>query len=175
MYRRDILGISAVAALGIAVMPGLASAQPKTTKALLPGTWTLLLVDFVKQDGTHVPAYGPNPMGSLIFTPDGHYSLQMMRVNRPAFASKNPLAGTAEENKAAIAGIITHFGTYSVDEADKSFALHIEASSFPNWDGTRQKRLVTAITEEVLTFKTPNSLTPGGETGNFELVWKKAK
>jgi hypothetical protein len=173
MYRRDILGISAVAALALAVLPGMASAQQKNIKGLLPGTWTLLLVDTVNADDTHAPAFGPNPMGTLILTPDGHYSLQIMRVSRPAFASKNRLTGTAEENKAAVAGTIAHFGTYTVDEAGKSIAFHIEASSYPNWGGTKQKRLVTAITDEVLTYTLPFS--PADNALPVELVWKKAK
>jgi hypothetical protein len=171
MYRRDILGISAVAVMALAMLP--ASAQQKNIKGLLPGTWTLLLVDGVNADGVHMPAFGPNPMGTLIFTPDGHYSLQIVRVSRPAFASKNRLTGTAEENKAAVAGTIAHFGTYAVDEADKSIAFHIEASSYPNWGGTKQKRQVTAITDEVLTYTLPASAA-GGEAP-VELVWKKAK
>jgi hypothetical protein len=183
MYRRDILAISAVAALGLASLPGAALAQQpqqpppqqqqKPMKALLPGSWTLLLADAVKADGTHVPSFGPNPMGSLIFTPDGHYSLEIVRVGRPAFASKSRLTGTAEENKAAVAGELSHFGTYTVDEAGKTINIHVEASSYPNFDGAKQKRQVTAITEDVLTYTQPTP-SAGGED-HVELVWKKAK
>jgi Lipocalin-like domain len=175
MRRHDIFRFSAVAALGLALLPGSALAQQKPIKDQLVGTWTLLLVDNVKADGTHVPSYGPNPVGTAMFSPDGHYSLQIMRVGRPPFAANNLAAGTANENKAAISGIITHFGTYTVDQADKSFTIHIEGSSFPNWDGTRQKRLVTAITDDVATWTTPMpaSATSGNE--HAELVWKRAK
>jgi Lipocalin-like domain len=177
MYRRDIVGIAAAAVLGLALLPGTALAQQqqqqKPMKSLLPGAWTLLLADAVKADGTHVPSFGPNPMGSLIFTPDGHYSLEIMRVGRPVFASKSRLTGTAEENKAAVAGELSHFGTYTVDEAGKTINIHIEASSYPNFDGAKQKRLVTAITEDVLTY-TQTTPSAGGED-HVELVWKKAK
>jgi lipocalin-like protein len=172
MQRRNILGISALV-VGLAMVPGGASAQQKSIKDQLVGTWTLLLDDNIKDDGTHVPAFGPNPEGSLIFTADGHYSLQIFRHGRPAFASKDRLTGTADENKAAVQGMISHFGTYMVDEAGKMFTFRIEASSFPNWDATSQKRPVTAITDEVLTYNNPTPTTSGYVRA--ELAWKKAK
>jgi len=99
--------------------------------------------------------------------------VQIFRHGRPAFASKDRLAGTADENKAAVQGMISHFGTYTVDEAGKMIAFRVEASSFPNWDATSQKRAITAITDEVLTYNAPAPSTPGYVRA--ELAWKKAK
>ena len=172
MYRRNIVGISALV-VGLAMQPGGAGAQQKSIKDQVVGAWTLLLSDNVKDDGTHVPSYGPNPEGLLVFTADGHYSLQIVRYGRPAFASKNRMAGTADENKAAVQGMISHFGTYAVVEAGKTFTFHVAASSFPNWDATSQKRAITAITDEVLTFNNPTPSTSGYVRA--ELAWKKAK
>src|SRR5260370_11685769 len=120
MYRSNIVGISALV-VALAMVPGGAGAQQKSIKDLVVGAWTLLLADNIKDDGTHVPGYGPNPEGSLIFTADGHYSLQIIRYGRPAFASKDRQGGTAAENKAAGHGVISQFGTYNVDEARKCF------------------------------------------------------
>ena len=172
MYRRNIVGISALV-VGLAVLPGGASAQQKSIKDQLVGTWTLLLDDNIKDDGSHVPAFGPNPEGTVIFTADGHYSLQISRYGRPAFASKDRMTGTADENKAVVQGIISHFGTYTVDEAGKTFTFRIAASSFPNWDGTAQKRPITAITDEVLTYNNPTPSVSGYVRA--EVAWKKAK
>jgi hypothetical protein len=172
MYRRNIVGISALV-VGLAMLPGGAMAQQKSIKDQIVGTWTLLLVDNIKDDGTHVPVYGPNPEGTLIVTADGHYSLQIFRHGRPAFASKDRLKWTADENKAAVQGMISHFGTYATDEAAKTFTFRIEASSFPNWDATVQKRPITAITDDVLAFNNPTPSTSGYVRA--ELAWKKAK
>ena len=172
MHRCNVVGISTLA-VALAMLPGGARAQQKSIKDQLVGTWTLLLDDGIKDDGTHVPGYGPNPEGSLIFTADGHYSLQIVRYGRPAFASKNRLTGTADENKAAVQGMISHFGTYTVDEAGKSLIFRVAASSFPNFDGTTQKRAVTAITDEVLTWNVPTPLASGYVRA--EVAWKKAK
>jgi len=172
MYRWNIVGISTLV-VGLAMLPGGASAQQKSIKDQIVGTWTLLLSDNIKDDGTHVPVYGPNPEGTVIFTADGHYSLQIIRHGRPAFASKDRLKGTADENKAVVQGMISHFGTYAIDEAGKAITLRIEASSFPNWDGTSQKRPITAITDDVLTWNTPAPSAAGYVRA--ELAWKKAK
>jgi hypothetical protein len=172
MHRCYVVGISTLA-VALAMLPGGASAQQKSIKDQVVGTWTLLLADDIMDDGTHVPGFGPNPDGSLIFTADGHYSFQIIRYGRPAFASKNRMAGTADENKAAVQGMISHFGTYTVDEAGKSLTFHITASSFPNWGGTIQKRAVTAVTDEVLTWNTPAPSAAGYVRA--ELAWKKAK
>jgi len=176
MDRRHLLEIMATTALGFALIGSGAVAQQKPIKDQLVGAWTLLLDDGINPDGTHVPTFGPNPAGTLIFTPNGRYSLQIMRViSRGPFASNNRDAGTPEENKAVSQGTISHFGTYTVDEGGKTVSFHVEGSSFPNWEHTIQKRLVTAITDEVLTYTNPTSSTPGQGFTHTELAWKKLK
>lgn len=169
------VGVWAVIATVVALLPGGAVAQQKSLKDQLAGAWTLLLVDGVTADGTHLPGYGPNPIGTVIFSPDGHYSLQIMRAVRPKFASNNPAQGTPEEYKAASQGINTHFGSYVANDADKTLTYHIEGSSFPNLDGSRRTLQVTAMTDEVLTYTyVLPSPAPSGAV-KFELAWKKAK
>jgi hypothetical protein len=51
--------------------------------------------------------------------------------------------------------------------------FRIAASSFPNWDATTQKRAVTAITDEVLTYNAPSPSTSGYVRA--EVAWKKTK
>jgi hypothetical protein len=173
--NRHLLSVCAIAALGLALVPGASVAQQKAMKDQLVGTWTLLIDDNVKADGTHVPGYGPNPSGTVIFAPDGHYSLQIMRASVPKFASNNREKGSADENKAVVQGMVSHFGTYTVNEADKSLNFRIDSSSFPNWSGTQQKRPITALTDDVLTWTTPNPSTGSSGNASAELVWKRAK
>ena len=193
MNRRSMFKIAAVAAFGLAMSPvaghaqnaqqrppaaeqkppAPANAQPKSLKEQLVGSWNLLIVDDVGPDGTHVPSYGPNPLGTAIFTADGHYSVQIVRAARPKFAANNRLKGTPDENKAAVQGAIAHFGTYAVNDADKTLTLRIEGSSFPNWDGTQQKRLITSLTAgDEVTWTNP---TPSSGAVRSELAWKWAK
>jgi Lipocalin-like domain len=173
MYRRDILRLSL--AVAIAFLPVAAIAQPKSIKEQLIGAWTLVAVDGVKADGTHTPIFGPNPNGSLIFTTNGRFSAQLMRSNRTPFASKNRDTGTAEENKTMAQGTLSEFGTYGVNEADKSFSMHIEGDSFPNREGIQVMWEVTSITDDTMTINTPTSSNPAAAYATILNVWKKVK
>src|SRR5262245_1156116 len=98
------------------------------------------------------------------------YIISVMRSDRPKYASNNFAEGTAEENKATAQGTITYFGTYSVSEADRTIAIHIEGSSFPNWDGADQKRLFVFSGNEL------KLISPAASgAGTAEVIWKRAK
>jgi len=85
----------------------------------------------VRPDGSKEPTFGPNPAGLVIFESDGRYVSLVVRTDVPKFASNSRIAGTPEENKAAVHGGIATFGKYSIDEANKTLILQIERSSFP--------------------------------------------
>ena len=165
MNRRNILTTSIIAVLGFGLTSRTAFAQgqqqqaasPKSMKELIVGSWTLLLVDAVAEDGTRTASYGPHPRGLTIFSPDGYYSSQAMSDIRPKFAADDKLKGTADEYKAAVLGMISFFGRYTLDEEKKLLTLHLDACSYPNWDGTTQTRPITVLTEDVLTWITPVS------------------
>jgi hypothetical protein len=166
----------------VSIIQSVESSQQKVTageqlKSQLVGAWTLVLMDGVKADGTRQPRFGPNPIGSLIFTPNGRFSVQVMRSNRPLFASNNRDTGTAEENKAAVQGTLCLFGTYTVDEVNRSFALLVEGSSYPNFEGRTQRLRSATVTDDVLTFNLPgeNSSVPGSGFTAVENIWKKVK
>ena len=97
----------------------------------------------------------------LTFTADGRYSLQLMRPDLPKIASKDRLKGTPAENEAVAKGVISHFGTYSVNEADGTYTLHVEMSTFANDNGTDQKRIVTSLTADELKWTNPTPTTSG--------------
>jgi hypothetical protein len=52
MNRRNILGLSTVAAFGLALLPSGGVAQQKTLKDQLVGTWTLVSTTTTRPDGT---------------------------------------------------------------------------------------------------------------------------
>jgi hypothetical protein len=154
------------------VLPvGDAVAQQKSLKEQLVGTWKIVSVDNVRDDGSKVELFGPNPNGIVIYTVDGHFALWNGRSDLPKFASNRRDKGTAEENKAVVEGSIAYFGTYSVNEADKVITAHIEGSTFPNFAGTDQKRIITSLTADELKFTNP----AGSAGGTLQLVLKRAK
>lgn len=155
--------------VGLVFSSGDAIAQKASLAQLVAGTWTYVAVDIIHSDGTRTPLFGPDPEGIAIFDGHGHYALMTSRSGLPKFASNNRNDGTPEENKAVVQGSIAHFGTYTVDEADKSITFHIQASTFPNWNGIAQKRPVT-VTSSELKWKTAAS-----SGGTAEVVLKRAQ
>jgi lipocalin-like protein len=93
-----------------------------------------------------------------------------MRSDRPKYAINNFAEGTAEENKATALGTITYFGTYLISEADSTIAIRVDGSSFPNWNGTDQKRIF-AIAGDELKLTSPAA----SGAGTAEVVWTRAK
>jgi hypothetical protein len=142
MNRRSLLTISAATALGLALLAGNAVAQQKTLKEQLAGTWTLASFTNTRPDGTKDDSFGSNPKGAVSFENNGRLSFIITASNLPKFTSNNRATGTADENKTVVQGSIAYFGTYMVDEADKSYTTRVEGSTFPNWTGLSQKRMV---------------------------------
>ena len=171
MNRRSVFSISAMTVLGLALAPGDAVAQQKSLKEQLVGTWTFGSAIDVHKDGTRTDRWGPNPKGILMFDGNGRYALMIMRSDLPKFAAKTSDQGTADESKAVLKGLIVHFGTYSVNEADKTVTTRIEGSSFPNLSGMDQKRIITSVTTDELKYTNPATAT--GTTA--EAIWKRAK
>jgi hypothetical protein len=104
------------------------------------GTWLLTRAEKLLPDGTRTSDYGDDPHGLVIFTVDGHYSVQIYRAYRLKFSSGDKLKGTAEEYKEASLSTSVHFGTYNVDFVQHTITFHIDRSSFPNQDDTTQVR-----------------------------------
>jgi Lipocalin-like domain len=145
----------------------------RSQSATLAGVWTLVLVDNVQADGRRIQLYGPAPQGLLMLDADGHYSLQIYRVGRAPFASNDKSKATPEENRTAIQGANAHFGRFAIDATDGTIAFRIEHASFPNWEGTEQKRSFT-LDGDRLRYVVPTPTT-GGEVVTGEVEWKRVR
>jgi hypothetical protein len=168
--RRIVLSLAAIAVLGLAFVPGHAVAQQKSLKDQLVGTWTLVSFDSFDASGTKVPSMeGSDLKGLLIFTDSGRVSFQIIS-EFPKLESKARLKTTPAEEKAVAHGVLSNFGTYTVDEADKTINYFIERSSFPNQvTGTDAKRVATLTGDEL---KLENSGRQAG--GKTTIVWRRA-
>jgi hypothetical protein len=148
-----------------------AFAQTKSLKDQLVGTWVPVAIENVAADGTKREPYGPNPKGMLSLDANGNYTQIQVLPDRPKFKANNRLQGTADENKAALAGSYASFGRWSVDEAGKTFVRHVEGNPvFPNEEGQDLKLQVTLSGDEI---KFENSTAGGG--GTTYTIWKRTK
>ena len=171
MNSRDVFSLSAIMALALALPLGNAVGQQRTLKDQIVGTWTVVSTVNIQKDGRKIDQFGARPQGSLTFDSNGRYMLMIVRSDLPKFATNKVDEGTAAENKAVLSGLIAHFGTYSINEADKTLTTHVEASSFPNLAGKEQKRTITSVTADELKYTNP--ATAFGTSA--EVVWRRAK
>ena len=119
-----------------------AAAEENIAKRIV-GAWSLVAVTAERADGSKIEPFGTNPKGIIIFTDSGHFSL---------FQS------------------IAYYGTYSVNEMDKSLSVTLDGATFANLLGGAQRRDITSLTADELGFSNPR--TPSGMT--LQTVWRRA-
>jgi hypothetical protein len=164
--------LAILAALGLIQLSAPAPGQDKPLAQQLIGAWTLVASYQERPDGTRFDTFGPNPKGIMIFDQSGRMSLQMARSDRPKFSSNNRLTGTPEENKAAVQGLLSYFGRYEVQETERTVVITVDASSFPNQDGTAQKRPVEISGDEL---RWTNPVPSRGEFSAAYIIWRRAR
>jgi hypothetical protein len=162
-----------VATVSIAMLSGvsdLGAQSPGRLQQQIQGNWTLVSIYNEWPDGRKLEQFGPDPRGSMMITPDGRFSIFFMKASIPKFASNNRIKGTDEENRAVVRGCTAYFGRYTVSgEKEGVVMLMIEGSTFPNWDGQKQRRLMF-VSGDTLKVVTPAS----GIGGTSHIVWKRA-
>ena len=82
----------------------------------LIGAWHLAHIDVPGPDGK--PMAIPQPKGMLIYTRDGHMSVQLMY----------PKSANAQSNEYVQDGYEASFGSYDVDEATHTLTHHVQGS-----------------------------------------------
>ena len=164
-----MLKLSLAAALATAVLFSNAHAQQSALKKQIVGTWTLATFETVAPGGAKFPIVeGTDPKGLLIMGSDGRFSQQVIAVF-PKFAVDR-LKTTPQEDYAMARAIHSYFGTYTVNDKDKSVIFHVERSSFPNQNGTDVKRSITSVNANEMTLTFTRA---AGE--QVTLVWRRAK
>ncbi|SOE49791.1 lipocalin-like domain-containing protein [Orrella dioscoreae] len=132
--RHVAVGLAAMALL----FAGTQSARAAPANQVL-GTWRMVKAE-VEQDGITRPAYGTQPRGMLVFTPDMHFVEVLTDASVPRFASQARGQGTDAENRAAMAANIGFFGTYTVDAQGEFSGNRVQGATFPNWVGSARTR-----------------------------------
>jgi len=173
MKLRSAMARAAIASFMLLLRAGSSEAQSsQAAHSQFVGTWSLVSIHYVEQDGRTVEDFGPGAKGLLYFDAGGRFATQVMALNRPHFASNNRMIGTLEEYQAVSKSVVAYFGTYTVDEAKHVVTLHIEQSSFPNWNGTDQQRKF-AFRGDKLHYTAASSTANPAETA--ELLWKRLR
>jgi len=170
MNRGSILSVVTIAALAVALTTDATVGQSaKSDKDRFIGSWTLISLTSGEEANQTLP-YGPNPKGTMMVDANGRFSITVMRSDLPKFASNNRMSGTPEENKAIVQGTIAYFGTYSIDEATHVLTVNVEGSTFPNFTGGTQARILSFNDDEVTYFNPTPSMG-----GSAKVTYRRAK
>jgi hypothetical protein len=108
----------------VVVFASLTQGQPSTKKVKghdsarekLVGAWHLTRIEVPGPDGESTPA--TQPQGMLIYTRDGHVSVQLMY----------PKSASALSNEYVQDGYEASFGSYDVDETTHTVTHHVQGS-----------------------------------------------
>ena len=149
--------VASLLLLALAVHSGDAAAQSVKSVA---GTYTIVSTE----------AFGKDARGTLMLGADGRYSTVLARATLPKFAAGSRVKGTADEMKAVIDGSLAHVGRYTIDDGGKAITFHVETCTYPNWDGTTQKRALKVKGDELAYTVAPSAGGPPAE-----VVWKRIK
>ena len=124
--------VKALAALLLVALSAPAAAET------IEGRWKLTAAEDLRADGS-VGRYpwGTHPIGSIVVQ-GGWCYLQIMSSDVPSFPAGKPIG---DEMKAALLNTyIAYTGPCTVDAAEASVTLKVEAGWRPDYPGTTQKR-----------------------------------
>jgi hypothetical protein len=169
MERRSILSLPFILTLAFGLQPSAALGQQKSLKEQIVGSWTLVQATDTHADGTKSNPWGANPKGAYMFSVDGRFTQMLFHTDLPKI--DNRMGGTPDQNKAIAQGLVAMYGSYTVDEANKTVVVKFEGSSFAKFVGTEGKRIITSIDGNEF-----RSMNPATSTGTkAESVWKRVK
>jgi len=135
-------------------------------RAKLLGSWRFLSGEWLDETGPVESGLGTNPLGLLTYDDSGAVSVQLMRPNQACFASDDWRFATDEEKTAALSAYFCYFGTFVVNEAERTVTHHIAGSWFPNLVGTDQVRSFELDGNTL-------SLRADGSSGRITIVWER--
>ena len=140
----------------VAAVP--AAAQQQTLKQQIQGAWNLVSCD-AKQP------YCVNPTGSLSLNGNGRYTVMIAAKGRPTAQRENV---TPEAFKGITQGVAAQFGTWSVNEADKTITYKAEEALFPRPEGDSAQ-----VSKFTIVSITADEMKGNGPLGNT--VWRRFK
>ena len=121
--RRSI-NVLCLSASALMLLPTGVVAQQKSLKEQIQGPWSLASCNNTNAKGEKTAYCANNPRGILILAGNGNYAVQIVA------------GGRKDANDPAIAA---NFGTWSVNEADKTLTRHFVGAREPANEGRDSK------------------------------------
>ena len=147
----------------------------------LTGMWELVSLQDHRPNGDVLDWMGKKPTGTLIYSPDGRMSVQIMRDPRPAVAGslwsrdgRDLLpSASASEIRDAYSGYYAYFGTWEIDERARTVTHHIRGSLRSAEVGADYIRPYEFSGEQLLLRSAVD--TASGEKQTRVITWRRAE
>ena len=150
-----------VVVAGLLSAPGIARGQ--SLKEQIVGAWRLVSL-YNEEKGVKSHPFGEKPIGLFIFDRSGNVMQYLSKPELPKFAAPNRLQGTDKEYREVMQGILSGFGTYTVD--GDTVTIRWVGSSYPNRAGTVEKRTYKIVGDEMSAVN-PTAASGGTSHANF--------
>jgi hypothetical protein len=169
MTRRGIISALSLAPFGHARTNG-AGVRKKFI-----GVWKLISGESRdKVTGVVRYPWGTKPVGRLAYDDGGRVFAQLMNPDRRSvgrMANRDAAAAietaSAEEMREILTGFNAYFGTFDVDEPDRTVIHHLQSALIPSWVGTDQRRKYEfSGSNQLIMFNTASQAA-------FRLVWQR--
>jgi hypothetical protein len=164
MRRWNILNGLAILALAILLSGGGAGAQQPSLKQQLIGTWTLVAIADVYENGRKVDDWGKSVGGAASFDAGGRFTYMVIGGNLPERTNSPRISSRM---------VVAYYGRYTVDEAKKTVTYIADRSTNPGFDGGSRTVTLT-LSGDDMTQRSQPLKTPRG-TLIPETVFKRAK
>jgi hypothetical protein len=171
MYWYKLFSLSAVTALALPMLGGSALSQQEL-KDRVGGVWTVVSNESIAANGDKRQPFGTNPKGILILDAGGRYALVITKADRPKFHSGNRQEITIQEYASAAEGSVAQFGTWSIDETNKTLVRRVEGALLPNTEGSERSSVVSVAGDEL---KLTELSAPAQGGGTTIAVFHRAK
>jgi len=132
------------------------------------GWWELESWSQAFDDGRLLNPFGEQPLGRLIYSSDGDFSVMICKADIPQFSTGFQWTAEDEEKARAYDGVLAYFGKYEFDGSEMQH--QVEASLYPNWIGLTQVRKAS-IKGNVLTLSARLEKDTD-QARTVSLVWK---
>jgi hypothetical protein len=128
----------------------------------LVGGWRLVgFTVTAAEGGETLRPLGDNPLGAILYTPDGYMSAQLVTP------------GPYEDDQKPNAYYVAYSGPYDVDEQAGTVAHHVQVSVIPSWVGTTQIRRVQFGESGTLVLSSSESRPGHGGMTTTTISWSR--
>ena len=156
------------------------TSRKKSLRDRLIGAWELVDYSAFSPDDPASKLYpmGKDAKGVIMYTSSGYMSAQLQIPGQPPFQSGDISGGSKDELAEAGKNYLAYTGPFYLDETGDEPLLqhHMSNSSFPNWFGNTQRRVVSISDDgdgEYLTLGPEAPAMVLGEMRMAQLAWRR--